>query len=192
MDLIKTDAIGGFNHFLEEQKKLPGDAKFTLVMFDHEYMTLVDGIYIQYASPLDETTYCPRGSTALLDAIGRTVTTVGERLCKTPEHERPSKVIVAILTDGMENASREYTRSKIFEMIKRQREVYYWEFIYLAANQDAISEGIKLGINIKDSYDFMPTGVGVRTAYACMANTVAGYRTNAERQAPELSGKGNE
>lgn len=190
MGMIESDAIGGFNHFLGEQKKLPGDARFTLALFDHEYEIAVDAVDIQHVPPLNETTYCPRGSTALLDAIGKTVTAVGERLSKTPAYARPSKVIVAILTDGLENASKEYTRSKMFEMIKHQREVYSWEFIFLAANQNAIQEGASLGINMKDSFNFNATGLGVRTAYRCMAQSVASYRTNADPQVQELSDTG--
>lgn len=190
MGMIESDAIGGFNHFLGEQKKLPGDTRFTLALFDHEYEIVVDAVDIQHVPPLNETTYCPRGSTALLDAIGKTVTAVGERLSKTPAYARPSKVIVAILTDGLENASKEYTRSKIFEMIKHQREVYSWEFIFLAANQNAIQEGASLGINMKDSFNFNATGLGVRTAYRCMAQSVASYRTNADPQVQELSDTG--
>lgn len=187
MDLIKTDAIGGFNHFLEEQKKLPGEARFTLALFDHEYEVLFDNVNIQDVPPLNEATYCPRGSTALLDAIGRAIVTVGGRLSKTPEHERPSKVIVAILTDGLENASSEYKRSKIFEMIKHQGEVYSWAFIFLAANQNAIQEGASLGISTKDSHNFVATGVGVRAAYSCMTQSVVSYRTNVYPQTQELS-----
>ena len=190
MSMIKSDAIGGFNHFLEQQKKLPGDARFTLALFDHEYEIAVDAVDIQHVPPLNETTYCPRDSTALLDAIGKTITAVGNRLSSTPEYERPSKVIVAILTDGLENASIEYKRSDIFEMIKHQRDVYSWEFIFLAANQDAIQGGVSLGINMKDSFNFNATGSGVRTAYACMAQSVAGYRTNVDTQVQELSDAG--
>jgi hypothetical protein len=121
---MELEARNGFNAFLESQQKLPGEARLTLVLFDHEYIVAHDGVPIKDALPLDEHTYVPRGTTALLDAIGRTINTIGERLDKTPEAERPAKVIVAILTDGLENASQEFKRKQIFKMIKHQREVY--------------------------------------------------------------------
>lgn len=179
MDAIKTDAIGGFNHFLKEQKKISNNSKMTLVLFNNELQVLFDNVDVQNVSPLSETDYCPQGSTALLDAIGKTIATVGERLDRTPEYERPSKVIVAILTDGFENASTKYKRSEVFEMITHQKEKYSWEFVFLAANQNAIREGMSLGISPKDSYNFIATGIGMKTAYNYMSRSVASYRTSA-------------
>ena len=101
---------------LESQQKLPGEARLTLVLFDHEYIVTYDGVPIKDVPPLDSHSYVPRGPTALLDAIGRTINTIGERLDKTPEPGRPGKVIVAILTDGLENASQEFKRKEIFKM----------------------------------------------------------------------------
>jgi len=116
MNAMKEEAIGGINAFLESQQKLPGEARLTLVLFDHEYIVTYDGVPIKDVPPLDSHSYVPRGTTALLDAIGRTINTIGERLDKTPEPERPGKVIVAILTDGLENASQEFKRKEIFKM----------------------------------------------------------------------------
>src|SRR5258708_24059358 len=106
MNAMKEEAIGGINAFLESQQKLPGEARLTLVLFDHEYIVAHDGVPIKDVPPLDKHSYVPRGTTALLDAIGRTINTIGERLDRTPEPDRPGKVIVAILTDGLENASQ--------------------------------------------------------------------------------------
>jgi uncharacterized protein YegL len=104
MGTMAKEAIGGFNAFLEEQKKLPGEAKLTLALFDHQYSLVCNGKDIKDVEPLDDKTYVPRGTTALLDAIGRTIDDVGSRLSATTEAERPSKILVAILTDGQENA----------------------------------------------------------------------------------------
>jgi len=145
MNAMKDEAVGGINAFLESQRKLPGQAGLTLVLFDHEYIVVHDGVPIKNVPPLNNDTYVPRGTTALLDAIGRTINTIGERLDKTPKPERPGKVIVAILTDGLENASQEFKRKEIFKMIKHQREVYSWEFVFLGAKQDAISAVAKIG-----------------------------------------------
>ena len=179
MATIRDDAIGGFNTFLAEQKKLPGEARLTLILFDDEYIKLYDGMNIQDVPDLNETTYIPRGMTALLDAIGKTITAVGERLRNTPEDERPEKVIVPILTDGMENDSKEYkSKDKIFKMVNHQKDVYKWEFIYLAANQDAVQEGTNYGINAKDCFNFVASGIGTRAAYSSMNATVKSYRNS--------------
>ena len=104
--------------------------------------------------------------TALLDAIGRTIDAIGARLATTPEDQRPGKVIVAILTDGMENASRDYNNRRVADMISHQQEKYAWEFIFLAANQDAIATAQTLSIQAKDAIAFDATGQGVRMAMA--------------------------
>jgi uncharacterized protein YegL len=162
MESIRTDAIGGFNAFLAEQQKLPGDAKLTLVLFDHEYILHLDGVPLQDVQPLDETTYVPRGTTALLDAIGRTVDDVGKRLGATPEDERPGKVIVVILTDGLENASRDYTHERVRALITHQSEKYSWEFVFLAANQDAIAAAGQIAIQPQNAVAFAATPAGVQ------------------------------
>lgn len=177
MHSIVDDAIGGFNAFLEDQKKVDGEATLTFVQFDNEYEVVHENKPLNDVPNLDLNTYVPRGSTALLDAIGRTIDTVGKRLSNTPEDKRPNKVIVSILTDGEENASREYTLSKIKEMITHQKEKYNWEFIFLAANQDAFSEGFKLGIDSKDTFAFAANSVGTRNAYKNMGNVNKSYRT---------------
>ena len=143
MNAMKEEAIGGINAFLESQQKLPGEARLTLVLFDREYIVAHDGVPIKDVPPLDSHSYVPRGTTALLDAIGRTINTIGERLDRTPESERPGKVIVAILTDGLENASQEFKRKEIFKMIKHQRDVYSWEFVSLAPNRTLFPPGLR-------------------------------------------------
>lgn len=177
MGSIADDAIGGFNTFLEDQKKVPGEATLTYVQFDHEIDTVLENKPLDRVEPIDTKTYQPRGTTALLDAVGTTIDSTGDRLNGVPEASRPGKVIVAILTDGMENASKKYTRSRIKEMIQHQKEKYNWEFIFLAANQDAFAEGAQLGIDKKDTFNFAATGVGVRSAYRNMSDSTTQYRT---------------
>ena len=166
MNPIAADAIGGFNTFLASQQALPGEARLTLVLFDHEYLVVHDNVAIRQVPPLDAKTFVPRGMTALLDAVGRTIDDVGVRLAATPEEQRPAKVIVAILTDGQENASRDYTFSRVAGMIKHQQEKYSWEFLFLAANQDAIAAAGALSIGAKDAIAFQATGQGIRHANA--------------------------
>lgn len=175
MAKIKGDAIGGFNEFLEQQKALPGKANFTLALFSGDYDLVYSGVDLQEVPKMSDHNYRPRGWTALLDAIGRAVTDVNERLASLPDEQRPGKVIVAILIDGEENSSKKYKREEIRVMIDAQREAG-WEFIFLAANQDAFAEGKSLGILLKDTHAFLSTGQGVHTSYERMSGLVSSYR----------------
>jgi hypothetical protein len=183
---MKSEAIGGFNHFLESQQKLPGNARLTLVLFDHEYILEHDGVPVSEICPLDEHTYVPRGTTALLDAIGRTINTIGERLAKIPESDRPAKVLIVILTDGLENASQEFKRAQIFQMIKHQREVYSWEFLFLGANQDAIQAGSAIGIPTSNAATFSEEPGGTAQAFVAVACASAAYRAGEENYTDHL------
>ena len=164
MNRIREDAIGGFNAFLAEQKELPDPAKLTLVLFNHRYQLLHDGVSLQDVPELDDRAYAISGNTALLDAVGMTIDNVRNRIETLSDDEEPAAVIVAILTDGLENSSREYTRQQVFELIKAQREAG-WEFVFLAANQDAVSEGGRMGVDAADARKFAHTGEGVREAF---------------------------
>lgn len=169
MAAIQRDAIGGFNSFLAGQKRLDGEASLTLVLFDHEYERVLDGVPLSEVGPLTPFTYVPRGSTALLDAVGRTIDEVGRRLAATAENERPGKILVCILTDGLENASRFYGRRRIQEMIEHQQAKYGWEFQFLAANQDAFAEARRMGIAQRDAAPFVADSEGVKEAFSALA-----------------------
>jgi hypothetical protein len=121
----------------------------------------------------------PTFPAAPLDAIGRTINTIGERLDKTPEPDRPGKVLIAILTDGLENASQEFKRNEIYSMIKHQRDKYAWEFIFLGANQDAIQAGSAIGIPASNAATFNEAPGGASEAFAAIACATAAYRANA-------------
>jgi hypothetical protein len=151
MEACRSDAEGGLNHFIEEQKKAPGEALFTLIQFDNQYEFVHKGIPIQ---TVPHFTLHPRGCTALLDAIGRAINETGTRLAAMPEDQRPGLVVLAILTDGMENASREFTQVKIKEMIEHQQHVYKWQFTYLGANQDAFQVAANYGIPLAGAANF--------------------------------------
>jgi uncharacterized protein YegL len=177
MESIAEDAMGGFNSFIEDQKKVPGTASVSLVLFDHEYLNVYENKNINDVQKLTEETFVPRGMTALLDAVGRTINTVGERLSKTPEEDRPEKVMVCILTDGFENKSKEFTKDKIKEMITHQREKYSWEFSYVGANVDAFAEAGAMGISQVYTASFLSTGEGTREAYKSLNKMSSSYRT---------------
>jgi len=188
MHSMANEAVGGFNSFLEEQKKCPGDAKLTLVLFDHEYQLVHNGKNIQEIEPLCTRTYAPRGTTALIDAVGRTIDDVGKRLSETPERDRPSKILVAILTDGLENASRDYDKKRIREMISHQQNKYSWKFVFLASNQDAFSEATKIGISGNLSLNYACSAVGYKDAFTLCSEAATSYRRSGKldnlRQSP--------
>ena len=179
MGLLTEDTIGGFNSMIEKQKMVEGDANVTLVLFDHEYILLYDNCNIKEVPVLTDKEYCPCGSTALYDAIGRTIDTVGHRLNNTPEEERPEKVIVSITTDGMENASKEYTFQQVKEKIEHQQEKYNWEFIFLGADLDSVNVATNLGINPDFAVTWTTSAAGME-AHAKGVNTVLATMRNAD------------
>lgn len=177
MSSIKQDTIGGFNTFLEAQKQAPGKATFTLVQFDNEYECLCQMMDIQHVLPLNDSRFVPRGSTALLDAIGRTINDTGKRLGDMPEADRPEKVLFVILTDGYENSSLEFNNQRINDMITHQRDVYKWEFVYLGANQDAIATAANMGIQANSTMTFTADSEGTQATYEALTTNAINYRT---------------
>lgn len=177
MEAMKAEAIGGFNAFLEAQKNAPGEVRFTLILFDNEYLKVIDHQPLQTVPPLTEETFVPRGSTALLDAMGRTIDEIGDRLAKTPEHERPGKVIIACMTDGFENASRRYSNEKVAKMIELQKNMYSWDFVFLAASMEAREMAKSWSVDDADIEDFDATPEGVLIANVKMTRKVMQKRS---------------
>ena len=176
MGSCKEAAIEGFNHFLLEQQRLEGLAKLTLVLFDDEYLVPCRSLPVQEVVPLNSETYVPRNSTALLDAIGQTIDELGKRLVELPEKDRPAQVIVAILTDGLENASRRYTWHDISDRIKHQSEVYKWTFLFLGANQDAIATAAQLSISATNAATYVADAPGARASHRAFSRRTAALR----------------
>lgn len=172
MASIRDDVIGGFNIFLTQQQELSDAAKMTLVLFDHEYRLICSGIAIKRIRPLSKKTYVPRGTTALYDAIGRTINVTAARFAEMPVHDRPHKIIVAILTDGMENSSREFSGPSIRQLITNYTNELTWDFIYLAANQDAFKEGEKMGIPRNYSHNYRADCDGISESIANISYAV--------------------
>ena len=165
MQSLTDDTIGGFNSMVEKQKKEDGEAYITTVLFDDYYEVLHDHIDIQKIKPITNKEYYARGCTALLDAVGKTINSVGSRLSGTPEDERPDNVIFVITTDGFENASKEFTKSIIREMIEHQQDKYSWTFIFLGANMDAVGEAASLGINTDFARTYTADTWGTQSVY---------------------------
>lgn len=163
MEGLEADTIGGFNRFIKKQRKL-GDTLLTTVLFDDKYEILHNGVDAANII-LTNREYYTRGSTALLDAIGKTILDVGFRLSRTEEYKRPHKVIFVITTDGMETSSREFTYKKITQMISRQREMYQWDFIFIGANIDVIEESARLGIHPDHAVRYKASKAGTHKMY---------------------------
>lgn len=183
MQSVTAAAIEGFNHFLREQQRAPGLARLTIVLFDDEYLVPAQSLPVAEALPLDETTYVPRNTTALLDAIGRTIDELGTRLHQMPEADRPGKVIVAILTDGLENASTHYTWRDVARRIKHQTAKYQWEFLFLGANQDAIATAAQLHIAPANAATYQPDAVGQASGAASISRKTAALRARTSGRA---------
>lgn len=178
---LEGDTIGGFNAFIEKQKQMEGETIVTTVLVDHDYEILWNGIDAKKAKLTDRDFYV-RGTTALLDAVGKTILDVGYRLSNTDEKERPGKVIFVITTDGMENASREFTHKKVKELIKHQQEKYNWEFIFLGANIDAAKEADSLGISMEDAYSYEASSQGMEVMYDMVCKSVTEKRAPIQKK----------
>jgi uncharacterized protein YegL len=179
MQHIASDVIGGFNSFIEEQQKVPGEATITTVRFDNEYEVMQEFKNLNDSLKLDTSNYQPRGMTALNDAIGRTIISTGERLRKMKEEDRPEKVIFVIQTDGLENASQEFTGDAVKKMVEHQSDSYQWKFVYLGANQDAVLTGAALGIKGGDSMTYAANSLGVAANTRALNKNMSAYRTMA-------------
>lgn len=155
MESCRSDVIGGFNLFVEEQKKPHVGQKFlSLVQFDDKYEPIYNMVPINEVKDLTYETFVPRGSTALLDAMKQFIDTVGVQLKNTPEEDRPEKVIFVIYTDGEENSSRQASYKDVETRITHQKDVYKWQFVFLGANQDAIATASKMGIGANSSLTY--------------------------------------
>ena len=173
---VTEAAITGFNEFLRDQQKTEGQARLTLVLFDNEYLVPLDCIPVQEAVALDTTTYVPRASTALLDAIGSTIDRVGARIAAMPEPDRPGQVIVAILTDGYENSSQKFTWKDISHKILEQTNTYKWQFLFLGANQDAIATAANLSIAAANASTYVGDNGGTYSSHKAMSRKTTAMR----------------
>lgn len=171
MESIRSDAEGGVNALIAEQAKQPGECRITLVQFDTEYEFLQRGVKAADCPPYQ---LVPRGSTALLDAVGRAINETGARLADLPEADRPGLVVFVITTDGEENSSKEFTREQVKKMIAHQQDTYQWQFTFLAANPEAFAEAGGMGIAADQAAQFAPGKV--RHANLATAQKVARMR----------------
>ena len=176
MSGLEKDTIGGFNSLLDQQRKVDGECVITTVLFDNRYELLHDRIDIRAVQPITGKEYFVGGSTALLDAIGKTIHKIGTVQKNTTEDYRAEKVMFVIITDGEENASRNYSFAQIRQMIQHQKERYGWEFIFLGANIDAVETAGRFGIDADRAVDYVPDGEGTELNFRMMSETVATFR----------------
>lgn len=176
MSGLESDTIGGYNAMLKKQQEEPGEAIVTTVLFDDEYVLLHDRINIKGIRPITEQEYFVGGTTALLDAIGKTIYKIGNAQQHTSPEHRADKVLFVITTDGMENASREYTYDKIKQMIEQQKQKYGWEFIFLGANIDAIATAARFGISADRAANYHADSQGTQLNYQVVSNAVSELR----------------
>lgn len=180
MQSIADDMRGGFDSYIAAERGQPGVTLVTLAQFDDQYDVVYENAPITSVPPLDME---PRGMTALLDAIGRFVTEVGAGLAALPEPERPGEVTVLVMTDGHENASREWTKESVRNLISHQETDYGWDFVFLGANMDAVDVGSELGFAPGKSLTYDADGDGVQGAWGA----VAGYSARKRRRGPAPS-----
>lgn len=176
MSHLTHDTIGNFNTFLKEQKDYPGEAVFTLCTFNNDYRLVHDFVKVAGVPNLDGLTYRPEGGTALLDAMGSTIDSVGRKLATMKEEDRPSKVIFLIITDGHENSSRRFSAAQIKSMVEHQKDVYSWEFVFMGANIDSIATGTNLGISMQNTLNYVPSAAGTADLYKSISSNTSAYR----------------
>lgn len=178
MSGFEKDTIGGYNAFLDRQRADPAhETIVTTVLFDDKYEVLHSGLPVHEILPMTEYEYFTRGSTALLDAVGRSIECVGSRLSKTPEPERPGQVMFVITTDGYENASRKFNRQQVRDMITHQRVKYSWEFIFLGADIAAEEVAGEIGISAANALSYQKNSESIGQVFFCMSENV----TNAKQ-----------
>lgn len=177
MARVAADTIGGVNQLLKDQRAAPGTASITLHQFDDVYETVIKETDVKNAPDLTDKTFVPRGSTALLDAIGRAIAETGARLGHKPEAERAGKVVFVIVTDGQENASTEHSRENVLRAITHQRDKYAWEFVFLGANQDAIATATSIGVASGNAMTYAHNAVGTAAAFASTSNNLRKMRS---------------
>lgn len=178
MGHMTNDVIGGMNQFIKTQKTLEGEAKFSLILFDNVINHVYERIPLTEVPLFDETTYFVGGSTAMYDSIAYAINTIGSDLYKTDESERPSKVLFCIMTDGEDNASREFNAKNIKDMIQHQTEKYAWEFVFMAANINVEQAADMIGIRNGNSFSFASTSDGMKGVYDALSTYTTSYRSS--------------
>ncbi len=178
MSSIKDDVVGGFNQFVKEQQGAAGDAIMHMAQFDSQnpYEVTYDMVEIQKVTKLKSSEYVPRACTPLLDAIGRGIGDIKSKLKAIKKKDRPAKVIFAVMTDGQENSSKEFTLAQVKNMIEK-RQGKGWQFAFLGANLDSFAESAALGMVRGTSMNYAPTGAGATKAFGVLGSAALNHRS---------------
>lgn len=186
MASIADDIVGGFNEYLARQQQEPGEARVTLIQFDGQdpFELLVDGLDVKKVRPLTRESYRPRGNTPLFDAVGRMIARIDTDLTHRKRYAMPPEdQVVVVITDGLENASREHDRTSIFALVE-QRRSEGWVFVFLGADQDAYAEGTRMGVAGTNAAAWVKSPAGIKKMYDDLSYSSARHRekTAAQRQ----------
>lgn len=176
---LESDTIGGFNSLVEKQKKEPGEALLSVVLFDDRTEVIYDRVDIKKAEPMTDRQYYVRGTTALLDAVGQAIHHIGNVHKYAREEDRPAKTVFVITTDGMENASRMYSAGEVKRMIEHEKEKYGWEFLFLGANIDAVETAGRFGIDSSRAVRYHSDSRGTRLNYETLSGAIRDLRAEA-------------
>jgi len=184
MQPLRQETVISCNNFIEEQKKGPGEALFTLVVFNSNvYRIIYDHVNISDAQPVNEDFYRPDGMTPLLDSLAKVIDDTGARLLAMKEEDRPEKVIIVTMTDGEENSSRHETRATVAERVKHQQEKYGWEFLFLGANMDVFAEAGSIGIRAVNTVAYVASKQGIKDAYNIASSATYSLRSDGSQTA---------
>ena len=176
MSGLEQDTIGGFNSMIEKQRKEPGEAFVSTVLFDNASEVIHDRVRLDQVPRLTDKEYFVRGCTALLDAVGGAIHHIGNVHKYARPEDRPEKTLFVITTDGMENASRHYDYDRVRKMIERQKEKYGWEFLFLGANIDAAAEAKRFGIGEDRAANYHCDPTGTALNFDVLADAVCSVR----------------
>ncbi len=178
MSGLEEDTIGGFNSLIrKQQKETEGEAKVSVILFNHESEVLYNHVDINKVEPMQDSQYYVGGSTALLDAMGEAITRMRNSYRELDKEERPGKVLFVITTDGEENSSHKYSYRTIKKMVKEVQADYDWEFLFLGANIDAIGAASDLGIREDRAMNYHCDSVGTAVNFAALGRAVSGLRS---------------
>ena len=175
MSGLESDTIGGFNSNIKQQRETGENVLVTAVFFDTTFKTLYDRVNISEIENMTTKDYCPGGGTALCDAVGNTINRIKYAQQYLKKDERPDKTMFVIITDGQENSSREFSSSKVKELITEQKQKHDWEFLFLGANMDAVETANTYGIDADKAVTYMSDVIGTTTAWGALANITSGF-----------------
>ncbi len=176
MQAVKQATIDGFNEFLNQQKAIPGECRFLLAQFDDQYEIVLDKPLLEVPA-LNDSTFQPRNMTALFDAMGKTINDLGAKLDAMPEADRPDRVLLATITDGQENSSKEFSQADIKRMVGEQSSKYQWDFVFIGANQDAVLTARGFGIRADAALSYNANPRSVMAMSASLSNYAGATRT---------------